>query len=149
MIRTPMPGATITDEGVHYCVWAPAIERVSVEIESAGEVSKRALILEKQDAGYHLGLDADGKAGDAYAYRLDAGPPLPDPASRAQEGDVHGRSLVVDPNTYRWEDTGWKRPRFRDLVIYELHRILPFLRNASFIASRIMIRPATVRGANA
>ena len=82
-------------------------------------LASRALILEKQDAGYHLVLDTDGKAGDAYAYRLDAGPPLPVPASRAQEGDVHGRSVVVDPNTYRWEDAGWKRPRFRDLVIYD------------------------------
>jgi maltooligosyltrehalose trehalohydrolase len=117
----PSPGATITDEGVHYCVWAPAIKRVSVEIESADRVAKRTLILEKQHAGYHRGLDAHGKAGDAYAYRLDAGPPLPDPASRGQESDVHGRSLVVDPKTYQWEDAGWKRPRFRDLVIYELH----------------------------
>ena len=121
MKRTFMTGANIRDEGVSYCVWAPEIDRVSVEIESGDGVSKRTLILEKQDAGYHRGLDADGKTGDAYAYRLDAGPPLPDPAARAQEGDVHGRSLVVDPNSYQWADAGWKRPRFRDLVIYELH----------------------------
>jgi maltooligosyltrehalose trehalohydrolase len=29
--------------------------------------------------------------------------------------------MVIDPRQYRWNDKGWKRPRFRDLVIYELH----------------------------
>lgn len=29
--------------------------------------------------------------------------------------------MVIDAGTYQWSDRNWKRPAFRDLVIYELH----------------------------
>jgi maltooligosyltrehalose trehalohydrolase len=130
----PSPGATITDEGVHYCVWAPAIKRVSVEIESADRVAKRTLILEKQHAGYPPGTRCPRQSWrrvclSSRCRTSIAGSILSRPGS-----DVHGRSLVVDPKTYQWEDAGWKRPRFRDLVIYELH-LGTFTAEGTFVGS--------------
>ncbi len=112
-------GASVTSDGVRYRVWAPKAHDMSVDVEAAG--GGRVVPLEATEGGYFEGLDADGRAGDAYGFRIGGGSLLPDPASRGQRDDVHGRSLVVDPATYSWADADWKRPRFRDLVIYELH----------------------------
>jgi maltooligosyltrehalose trehalohydrolase len=92
---------------------------MSVEIVSAGG-GLRQLPLKSAGGGYFEGFDLQGKAGDAYGFSL-GGPAFPDPASRAQAGDVHGKSLVVNPHAYAWNEAGWRRPVFRDLVIYELH----------------------------
>ena len=32
----------------------------------------------------------------------------PIPASRAQAGDVHGPSIVVDPHAYAWRHPDWR-----------------------------------------
>ena len=45
----------------------------------------------------------------------------PIPASRAQAGDVHGPSLVVDPGAYRWRHPGWRGRPWHETVLYELH----------------------------
>ena len=104
-----------------YCAWSPETESVAIEIRPASGSLRRLLVARSNADGYHVGLDPEGKAGDRYAFRLDARGPFPDPASRAQSGSVHGDSLVVDPRQYQWNDGAWRRPRFRDLVIYELH----------------------------
>ncbi|ALJ56752.1 Malto-oligosyltrehalose trehalohydrolase [Candidatus Xiphinematobacter sp. Idaho Grape] len=79
------------------------------------------LSLQRDSKGFHTGLDQVGKAGDAYFYYLEGKGSYPDPASRAQQADVHGPSLVVDPTKFSWLDSSWRRPPFRDLIIYELH----------------------------
>jgi maltooligosyltrehalose trehalohydrolase len=148
----PNPGARLTAAGVRYCLWAPDHPQVSVEIEPAAGGTLRTLKLTRAPDGYHSAIDAAGDAGDAYAYRIGGGNPLPDPASRAQQTDVHGRSLVVDPKTFAWSDAGWQRPAFRDLVIYELHlgtftpggtfraaiERLPYLKDLGITALEIM-----------
>ena len=57
----------------------------------------------------------------AYRYRLGSGQMVPDPASRAQQSDVHGPSLVVDPARYRWRAADWSGRPWHEAVIYELH----------------------------
>lgn len=113
-------GATKEDIGVTYRVWAPDHENLSVEIRSTNNTSRR-FPLKREEGGYHAGHDEKGKAGDRYGYRIGEGGLLPDPASRAQDGDVHGLSIVVDPRKFPWTDANWQRPAYRDLVIYELH----------------------------
>jgi len=113
-------GAEIRQGGVHYRVWAPKAERVSVRItKSDGEA--RTLPLRPEDDGYHAGLDESGTAGDQYLYELREGAAFPCPASRFQPETVAGPSMVIDPGAFRWTDAAWARPAFRDLVIYELH----------------------------
>lgn len=110
----------MTDQGVHYAIWSPESESVTVAIGTPHVTRK--VPLRKTPDGYHAGLDPQGRAGDAYGYLInDSQTVLPDPASRSQYEGVHGRSLVVDPASFRWTDQSWQRPDFRDLVIYELH----------------------------
>ncbi|MCF7790086.1 MAG: hypothetical protein K9N47_28470 [Prosthecobacter sp.] len=102
--------------------------------------------------GYHAEVDALGVAGDRYQYVVDGNGPFPDPASRSQPEGVHGVSSVVDPDVYVWQDTGWKCPPLRDLVLYEIHigtftpegtfsaaiGKLPYLRDLGINALQIM-----------
>jgi maltooligosyltrehalose trehalohydrolase len=113
-------GAEIGRQGIHYRVWAPKANEVAVRITSP-EGATRRLVLEREADGYHAGLDVGGLAGDRYLYELGQDAAFPCPASRFQPEGVSGPSLVVDPNEFRWTDQAWKRPAFRDLVIYELH----------------------------
>jgi len=46
---------------------------------------------------------------------------VPDPAARAQQGDVHGPSLLIDPHGYGWESWNWQGRPWEEAVIYELH----------------------------
>ncbi len=54
-------------------------------------------------------------------YRLGTGQSVPDPASRAQVDDVHGPSLVIDPESYHWQHPDWRGRPWPEAVIYELH----------------------------
>jgi maltooligosyltrehalose trehalohydrolase len=117
----PHHGAVVSGDGVHFSVWAPGKNHGRVRIIRAGSGIEEEMILSAAADGFHELRDADGRAGDRYQYLLDDKGPYPDPASRHQPDGVHGSSMVIDPRQYRWQDGKWKRPRFRDLVIYELH----------------------------
>ena len=61
------------------------------------------------------------RAGTRYAFRIDGGITVPDPASRFNPDDVHGASIVVDPLAYDWREDGWRGRPWEEAVIYELH----------------------------
>lgn len=111
--------AAIAGEGVRYSVWAPA-RAAAVEVFGVGERKPRLVSLVRDEDGYHRGVDERGRVGDRYRIRLDEAV-YPCPASRYQLQDLHGWSMVVSAAGFRWTDRAWKRPVFRDLVIYELH----------------------------
>lgn len=112
-------GAHVSDAGVVYRVWAPDHDRVAVAI-GGGRQPRRRVALEHEGDGYFSGIDADGRAGDLYEFDV-GGARLPDPASRFQPFGVEGPSEVVDPRTHGSIVPGWRTPRFRGRVIYELH----------------------------
>ncbi len=114
-------GAEADEFGVHYRVWAPVCQQLSVEVSDPAGTPLRTVPLGRSDRGFFDGVDAEGSPGDLYKFRLDGAQSFPDPASRFQPQGVHGPSMVVDPDTYEWNDALWQRPPFRDLVIYELH----------------------------
>jgi malto-oligosyltrehalose trehalohydrolase len=60
-------------------------------------------------------------AGTDYAFVLPDGRQVPDPAARAQRGDVHGPSRLVDPAAFTWEVVDWRGRPWEEAVIYELH----------------------------
>jgi len=103
-------GAEIVDGGVHFRVWAPAQESVSVVIDG------NATALEKEPRGYFSGV-VKGGAGTRYKFRLEDGD-YPDPASRYQPDGPHGESVVVDPGAYEWRA---EPPRIDDPIISEIH----------------------------
>ncbi|STQ59939.1 1,4-alpha-glucan-branching protein [Pseudescherichia vulneris] len=63
----------------------------------------------------------DISPGAEYHYVLADGTTLPDPASRGQKADVNGPSLVIDPESYRWQNTQWQGRPWEETVFYELH----------------------------
>lgn len=105
-----------------YRLWSPNARPMEVHIWPGGEVvgEARRISMVRDAEGFHIAFDPAGGAGDQYQYLVN-GLLLPDPASKAQHGGVHGKSVVVDAGTYPWQDHAWARPDYRDLVIYELH----------------------------
>ena len=100
---------------MRFRIWAPGLETLSVRL--AGNNLPMARL---GDGWFER--DADGVApGSHYAFILPDGLAVPDPASRAQAGDVHGPSLVVDPTSYRWRVSDWAGRPWEEAVIYELH----------------------------
>ena len=108
-------GATLIDETrTQFRLWAPAQEKVSVEIESGAPVQMQRL------ADGWFEAETSCRAGAAYRYRL-RDRAVPDPASRAQADDVHGPSVVVDPSAYQWRNMQWRGRPWEETVLYELH----------------------------
>lgn len=96
-------------------VWAPRAAKVQVEVR--GE----RIPLTPLEHGWWI-ADAPGAGpGDDYAFRLDDGPPLPDPRSSWQPRGVHGSSRLIDHQAFAWTDLGFQAPPLSSAVIYELH----------------------------
>ncbi len=108
------PGKTL------FRLWAPSAAAVEVELNESERIAMEA----EQDSGWHSAEVPCG-AGHRYRYRvkLQDGNELavPDPSSRSQDGDVHGASIVVDPNAYLWKNPDWMGRPWHETVLYELH----------------------------
>jgi len=111
-------GADVISDGVRFRIWAPKCRRVDVLIEGQPDLSAP---LTPQADGYFSGLIPQLRAGAFYSYRLDGKQQCPDPCSRYQPRGPHGPSQVVDPRSYRWQDTGWTGVQMPGQVVYELH----------------------------
>jgi len=108
-------GAELTPAGTDFRVWAPAHSAVSVVIDGSDHP------LDREADGHFRGVVATARAGTRYRFRLDGDEATyPDPASRFQPDGPHGDSAVVDPESYRWKNDGWRFNK-RSLVIYEMH----------------------------
>ena len=124
-------GALPDDEGVHFRVWAPTAQHVELVVE----FDDRTVSMEDAGDGYFEGFAAGLPAGATYRYRLDGDQDFPDPASRFQPEGVHGPSMVVDPQGYRWQDGDWEGLSQKELIFYELH-VGTFTPEGTFAAAR-------------
>ncbi|RAI31459.1 hypothetical protein CH341_32665, partial [Rhodoplanes roseus] len=61
------------------------------------------LAMNKADRGWFELTVPEAEAGQDYQFVLEDGFAVPDPTARAQAGDVHGPSRLVDPKAYRWQ----------------------------------------------
>ncbi|MGI9027189.1 MAG: malto-oligosyltrehalose trehalohydrolase, partial [Burkholderiaceae bacterium] len=122
--RLPFGAELIAPDRTRFRLWAPSCERVSLAIEGRDEIA----MLTAGEGWFEV--DADCGAGTHYRYRVvpqadgddGAGALLvPDPASRAQVDDVHGPSIVIDPESYRWTHDDWRGRAWCETVIYEIH----------------------------
>lgn len=127
-IRPAPSGALLTGKTLHFprswgaepvaegrwrfALWAPSVGEVAVR------VAGRDMPLHRDADGFWRG-EAAAQVGADYGFVID-GAFRPDPAARAQAGDVHGPSLLVDPRGYRW-DQPWAGRPWDEAVIYELH----------------------------
>ncbi|HEX4078819.1 MAG TPA: malto-oligosyltrehalose trehalohydrolase [Rhizomicrobium sp.] len=96
-------------------LWAPVERAIAVEVEGREPTALPSAALGRRAAS------VPGGAGTRYAFQLDSGPRIPDPASRAQDGDIGDASLIVDPGSYRWQCESWRGRPWEATVLYELH----------------------------
>ena len=108
-------GATVLRDGrARFRLWAPDEQTLKLRTD-AGD-----LAMERQADGWFEIVTDAVPVGGGYAFVLDDGFVVPDPAARAQMGDVHGPSKLVDPDAYEWK-TEWAGRPWRECVIYEMH----------------------------
>ncbi len=109
-------GATPSGGGkARFRLWAPAAREVELELDGriAGAV--------RPAADGWCEFEAAAMPGARYRYRIDGGTAVPDPASRSNPDGVHGHSELIDPDGYRWSESGWRGRPWNSAVIYELH----------------------------
>lgn len=112
--RLPFGAEYLGDGRTRFTVWAPAAESMDLVLDDRIEPMERG-------EGGAFALTTEAAPGDRYQYRVDGGQEFPDPASRHQPEDVHGPSVVVDPEAFDWRDAGWKGRPWHETVLYELH----------------------------
>ena len=149
-VITPVFGAVPAQDGVRFTIWAPSVRSLQLHLQTGAAAGVHPLA--RDDNGLYETWVREAAAGDRYAYLLDGGDSLPDPASRYQPEGVHGPSEVVDPSRFEWQDDQWKTRPVRDHIIYELHvgtftpdgtfegvrRRLPYLRDLGVTAIELM-----------
>ncbi len=109
-------GPQLTTEGLAFFrLWAPNCAAVSLLLEG-----QEPLPMNPVRAGWHE-VQAPCSAGAHYKFRLADGTDVPDPASRQQQDDAHGWSIVVDHDAYLWKHPDWQGRPWSEAVIYELH----------------------------
>ena len=123
--RHAMPfGAELRPDGsTRFRLWAPGATRVALELGADAAVSRVAMTTSAHaaHAGWYEALVRCAPAGTRYAFLVDGRLTVPDPASRSNPDDVHGRSMVVDPGAFEWRDEAWQGRPWEEAVIYELH----------------------------
>lgn len=118
---------------VLFRIWAPELERVRLQIAGRNREMLPA------GEGWFT-LTTDGLAeGTPYQFLMPDGALVADPASRAQDGGIHGPSLVIDPTSYRWERPDWKGHAWEEAVLYEIH-IGTFTEEGTFRAAAERLR---------
>lgn len=109
-------GATLrSGGGARFRLWAPGVETLALAT-GAGDLAMAAV----GDGWFEIETDAVG-VGEGYGFRLPSGQVVPDPAARAQVGDVHGVSRLVDPRAHAWRAAAWPGRPWEEAVVYEIH----------------------------
>src|SRR3954451_1346122 len=141
-------GATLSDDGTQFRVWAPQHRSVHVVFEDGRD----PVPLKSGGNGFFSIPLEDLPAGTLYRYQLDGGEAFPDPASRFQPTGPHGYSQVVDPQAFTWTDVKWPGLTLKGQVLYEMHlgtftqdgtwaaaaEKLPYLRDTGITALEVM-----------
>ena len=108
-------GAECEGGRTRFRLWAPACESVSLELRDRPPAPMRA------EADGWFAAEADAPYGTRYRFRLPDGMGVPDPASRLQDGDVHGWSVVFDARAHDWANSDWRGRPWHETIIYEAH----------------------------
>ena len=91
-------GAEVSGDGATFRVWAERARSVGLVLGDGREIA-----LAPEAGGWFSAHVPAVGPGARYAFRLDGGAPLADPASRAQVAGPDSWSVLVDPTAYRVE----------------------------------------------
>jgi maltooligosyltrehalose trehalohydrolase len=108
-------GPRLVGSGSEFRIWAPAPREIALETAASSTQVMRA-----GGNGWHS-VGAPVGVGTRYQFRVGEDLLVPDPASRAQDGDIGNASVVVDPNAYRWQCDDWRGRPWEEAILYELH----------------------------
>ena len=126
----PFGALATANGGARFRLWAPDAQRVNlVRAAQGAEDPMQALA-----GGWFECVLEQTQPGLRYAFRIDGGLVVPDPASRYNPDDVHSASQLTDPRAFDWPDAAWRGRPWSDAVIYEIH-IGCFTPEGSFLAA--------------
>jgi malto-oligosyltrehalose trehalohydrolase len=108
-------------------LWAPAEGRVVLVLNGID------VAMTKAGDGWHR-TETKARFGSTYAFALEDGRLVSDPASRQQAGPLDGPSILPDPNSYEWTNAAWKGRPWEETVVYEIH-IGTFTQQGTFLAA--------------
>ncbi|MGE0608375.1 MAG: malto-oligosyltrehalose trehalohydrolase [Pirellulales bacterium] len=127
-------GPTPTADGhCQWRLWAPFAKQAELVLSQPDGTEIAAHRMVAEEPGFYTCEHDIIAIGQRYAYRLDGGPPRPDPASRWQPDGVHRPSAVWNAGVFSWTDNDWHGLPRADLVIYELH-VGAFTQEGTFAA---------------
>lgn len=106
-------GPEPTETGTRFRLWAPDAAAVTLELAESAPIEMTA----GEDGWY--AAEAPVGAGARYRFRV-GDQAVPDPASRRQDGGVHGWSVVTDTR-FDWQHPQWRGRPWHEMVIVELH----------------------------
>ncbi len=114
------------DGGVLFRLWAPEAGQVDLCLTKRSQAAQQPpadqiLPMERQEEGWYVIHHQTAAPGDLYQFRIDRDLLVPDPAGRRQSADIHGPSVICDPDEYNWQDADWRGKPWEEAVIYELH----------------------------
>lgn len=110
-------GANVGDGRSAFALWAPRLP--SIDLISSATGARQAM-RRSNDGWFQLESELV-TVGEGYGFGLPDGRFVPDPAARAQMGDVHGASRLIDPRSYTWRTVDWTGRPWEEAVVYELH----------------------------
>jgi maltooligosyltrehalose trehalohydrolase len=111
----PFGAAVAPDGTTRFRIWAPMCASLGLELQNQGVRPMSA----QAEGWFELSLPAP--PGTRYRFVLPDGMNVPDPASRLQDGDVHGWSIVIDPTEHEWHHGDWQGRPWPQTVLYEVH----------------------------
>ncbi|AKA24680.1 malto-oligosyltrehalose trehalohydrolase [Pseudomonas chlororaphis] len=111
----PHGAVPLDAERTRFTLWAPDARQVSLELADGSSLP----MLPRADGWFMI----VGRCppGTRYRFGIDNDVQVPDPASRAQDGDIDGPSVVTDPQAYSWRHPHWRGRPWHEAVICELH----------------------------
>ncbi|WFU44148.1 alpha amylase C-terminal domain-containing protein [Bradyrhizobium sp. CB82] len=122
-------GATLTQGGATFRVWAPRATAVHVcgEFNGAAQWDPQPDNLMRDESGYWTGFVPNAKDGDLYKFYvvgMGSSGYKRDPYARDLSIDPpfpHCNCIIRDPSSYTWHDQAFVTPDFSDMIIYQLH----------------------------
>jgi len=112
----------LPDNRIEFNFWAPDSKTVDLCVKNPNVHLSFEIPMKSKGDGWFQLITDHVKAGAKYQFRLADGLPVPDPASRRQESDVHSSSIVINPAEFNWgDDNKWRGLHWNEAVIYEIH----------------------------
>jgi len=115
-------GTRYDPKGTLFRLWAPSAEAIDLAIAEPERYMPEIFqpMTKTADGWWEIRTDAVAPGG-GYGFRLNGEKVVPDPAARAQGGDVHWLSRLVDPRAYEWKAKDWTGRPWHECVFYEMH----------------------------